>query len=133
MLAEVAQIGVTDELSCRLREQSLPAVARGGDARGAVDVDTDVSLFRPGRLASVDADPNPDQAVSGERRLCLDRGRECGRRLGERDEKRVSLCVDLDPAMTGDDRPQQTAMLRERLHVVVAELLEQPRRARDIG
>jgi hypothetical protein len=100
MLAQVAQAVGADQLACRLRQQDLSAVTRGRDARGAVHVDSDVSLVRQQRLAGVHTHPHPDRPV--ERRLHLPRRCERIRRPPERDEKRIALRVHLDAAVTGE-------------------------------
>jgi len=97
MKTEIAYLR-RDEIASRLRQDYLPAVAGGGDARCPVHVDPDVALLGHVRRAGMDADPHPDRA-RGEylQRLggCLERTRS--RREG--DEKSVALGVDLDPSV----------------------------------
>ena len=51
----------------------------------------------------------------------------------EGDEEGVALCVDLVAAGLLEGAPQQALVLGEDLAVLVAQLLEQPRRAFDVG
>jgi hypothetical protein len=107
-------------------------VARGGDAGSPVDVDPDVSLVGHRRLAGVQSHAHADRPV-GE---CL-AGR-CRRRqrvgcLRERDEERVSLRAHLDAAIAGEFLPQRATVLGQHVRVAVAERLQKPRRAPDVG
>jgi hypothetical protein len=45
---------VRTELASRVREEHLPAVRNGGDACGAVDAETDISLLADDRLTGVE-------------------------------------------------------------------------------
>ena len=87
-----------------LRDQNLAAVAGCHHSCRPMDVETDVSCPYPARPAGMDPDPNPDlgvlrPGVSSNRALGLAGSRHgvLGRR--ERDEERVSLGVNLDPAV----------------------------------
>jgi hypothetical protein len=51
------------------------------------------------------------------------------RRAGESDEERITLCVDLDALVVGERRAESPPMLMQRIPVVVAELVQQPRRS----
>src|SRR5207302_9106097 len=64
------------------------------------------------------------------RRTC---GRHRIRGTGEGDEERVAGGVDLDSAMTRPHLAQDPLMFREHLGVAVTELLQQTRRALDVG
>ena len=73
-------------------------MARAHDPRRPVDVRAHVPLVGDERLAGMDPDSDTDGAV-GERVLSLSsRGDRIGR-ARERDEERVALSVDLDPAV----------------------------------
>src|SRR5919108_5320068 len=120
MLAEIAQTISARKITRRLRDEDLPAVAGSGDPRGAVDVDPDVALVGQGRLAGVHSHAHANPPF-GER--VARRGR-CGERIGslrERDEKRIPLCVDLDPAVALKSFAQTPAMLSQHLRIAVAE------------
>jgi len=85
VFAEVADISRINELSRRLREEDLPAVARSRDSGSAVDVDADVTFFGQDRLARVDSDARTDRALGSQRSLRIDRGCERVGRLLEGD------------------------------------------------
>ena len=94
MRAEVAYAGV-DERAGRLRQEHLPSVADGGDARTLVDVEADVPLLGQARLTRVQPHAHTDRAT----RKCPLRisGRSDRIRCAaERDEKGVPLGVHLD-------------------------------------
>src|SRR6185503_3135581 len=61
---------------------------------------------------------------------CGTDGVACAR---EGEEERVALVVDLDPVHRLEGRPDESTMRREQLAVEVAELLQQLRRALDVG
>ena len=109
------------------------------DPRGADDVEADVALVAERRLAGVQAHAHANlgaarPCVGGERPLALDGRAHRVARARERVEERIALRVDLVPAGAlrrsraagAGDRPTTCA-------VVVAELLQQPRRALDVG
>ena len=58
MLSEVAEAVRAREVASRLRDEDLATVACGGDPRGTVDVDADVTLSRYERLAGVETHAN---------------------------------------------------------------------------
>ena len=103
----------------------------GGDARCTVDVDPDVALFGHDGLARVKPHADADRPVA-KRRLPVRGG--CDRVGGARecDEERVALRVDLDAAVPCERVPQRTTVLAQQLRVVLAVLVEQPRRALDV-
>ena len=69
-----------------------------------------------------------------ERLLTLRRSGQRLDRIGKRVQERVSLRVDLDAAVRGEGAAQEPAVLGERLDIAgLAELLDQPRRALDVG
>jgi hypothetical protein len=106
-------------------------VADRGDSGGAMDVDSDVALVGYEWLAGVDPHPNANRAAEGS--LSLVRCYERILRPGERDEEGVALRVDLDPTMPGEGLAQDLPMLSERVCIGIAELVEQLRRALDVG
>ena len=131
--SEVADGVSTNQLPRRLRKKDLAAVRSGRDPRGAVHVDADIPLVGPRGLAGVDPDPHSNGPVCGEGSLCLDRCRKRVGRCLERDEERVPLRVDLYATVALEGGSQQVAMLYERLCVALAQLLQQPRGADDVG
>jgi hypothetical protein len=132
VLAEVAQPVGADEIPCRLRDQHLPAVADRGDACRAVDVDPDVALLGDQRLAGVETHAHADPARL-EPFLAFARGRQPVTRARERDEEGVALRVHLHPAVPFERLAQHPSVLGQRFGVGVAELVQQPRRALDVG
>ena len=132
MFAEVAQATRRSSERARVAAETStwPPVARRGDPGGAVDVGADVALVRQQRRARVNAHPHRDR----QRRLGFLRGRQRTRRGRERDEERIALRVDLDAAVPRERVAQDASMLGERLRVLrLAELVQQPRRALDVG
>jgi len=128
--AEVADTGV-DERVRRLGEEHLPSMADGGDARALVHVDPDVSLLRQPRLTRVQPHAHPDRALR-ERALAVLGGGDGIGRAAEGDEERVTLRVHLDAVVVGKRRAKTTPVLEQGLPVVVAELVQQLRRALDV-
>ena len=127
MHAQVADVRV-HERTGRLRQQHLAAVADGGDPRALVHVEADVPLLGQPRLARVQPHPHADRPV-GQRALAVSGSGDGVRRAGEGDEERITLRVDLDALVLGKRRAESPPMLVQRLPVVVAELVQQPRRA----
>ena len=73
------------------------------------------------------------QACSASARLRLRRGEHRLARIGEGEVERVALHLHLDAAVPGERLAQQAAVILERPHVrLLAELLQQPRRALDV-
>ena len=132
MRAEVSQAVGTGEVVRRLRDDHLPAVTGGGDPCRAMDVDAHVALVGQQRLARVEAHADADRAC-GERRLTLARGRERIGRPGESDEEGVALSVDLDAAVASEGVAKHAPVLGQCVGVGVAELVQQLRRALDVG
>ena len=131
VLTQVANSLAGDEVARRLRQENLPAVPGGGNARRAVNVDADVALLGCDRLARVEPHAHSDRAAA-ERRLPVGGGRD---RIGgarERHEERVALRVDLDAAVPRESLPQHTTVLAQQLRVTHAMLVQQPRRPLDI-
>ena len=120
------------ERARRLRQEHLPAVADGGDPRAPVYVEPDVTLLGQPRLAGVQPHPHADRPV-GQRALAVSGGGDGVRGAGEGDEERVTLCIDLDARMVGERGAESAPMLLQRLPVIVAEPVYQPRRALHVG
>jgi hypothetical protein len=93
VLSEVPDGHVVDALDSRFREQHLPAVSRGADARDAVDIDADVVVVFDRGPAGVHADADPHLAAAGPRvRFVapLDRERGADRILGIAERRKNS-------------------------------------------
>jgi len=58
VLTEVAELAAVDQRRGRRRDEHLPAVTGGSDARGAMDVGADVALIREQRRARMEPDPH---------------------------------------------------------------------------
>jgi hypothetical protein len=100
----------------------------GSDTRSLVHVEADVALIGQSRLACVQPHTHAYRPAG----KCTLAVRSSGQRVrcaGERDEERIALCVDLEALMLGKRASESPAMLVQRLPVVVAELVQQPRRA----
>ena len=142
MLAEVlelrvAEVDAVERLACRSRDEQLAAMAGPADPRGAVDVEPVVRVVGedgPARVhAHADLHGCPLGPVArGERALCCERGGERGTRIGEGDEELVGAAVDLVAVRLRDRLADQPPVLREDLRVLVAELLDEGRRALDV-
>ena len=130
VLAEVAKRTGADELAGRLRHQHLPAVPHRRDPRRPMHIDPDVAAVGHQRLTRVHAHPHPDGAVQS--LLTLRRSGKRIRRPRKRDEERIPLRVHLDAAMPRERASQHPPMLRQRIRVCVAQLVQQPRRALDV-
>ena len=100
----------------------------GGDTRALVHVEADVTLVRQPRLARVQPHAHANRPA-GKCALAVRSSGDRVRRAGECDEKRITLRVDLDALVLGKRRAESPPMLVQRLPVVVAELMQQPRRA----
>ena len=121
MLAEVAQRRARKERRRRRRDQQLPTMPRCSDPGGAVHVGADVALGGQQRRARVNSHPH------GKRQglLGFAGSLERSRRRVKRDEERVSLRVNLNPAVLLERLPKNTAMLREHRRVSIsAELVQ---------
>jgi hypothetical protein len=131
MVAEIPQTIEGGEISRRLRDEDLAAVADGRNASGAVDVDPDVTLFGYERLARVQAHADADRPRL-ERSLPVDSRGKRIRGLREGDEERVSLRVDLDATVPAEALTQRLSMLAKHIRVCITELAQQPRRPLDV-
>ena len=113
VLAELGQLAV-DERPRRRRHDDLAAVARGGDAGGPVELPPGVALAGQPQLAGVQAHPHLDRRRR-ERLLTLRRSGQRLDRIGEGEQERVSLRIDLDAAVRGEGGAQKPAVLGERV------------------
>ena len=108
-------------------------MACGCDTGGEVHLLPDVSLVAQARLSGVQADTQVDRAGS-ERTRHLGSSRECSWSGWEGEEERVSLRIDLDPAVRRAGRTHHPPVLGERLVVcLVPDLLEELRRSLHVG
>jgi hypothetical protein len=103
VLAEIAQdefLGqvVTDQLSRGLRDKHLATMPCGGNPGAPVNVHSDVAFIRLQRLTCVDSHPNPNRPRA-QGALRFGRGGDRVSRSGVRDEERIALGIDLDPAV----------------------------------
>ena len=116
----------------RLGEDDLASVGRRSDPGGAVDVHPDVPLVGLDRLSRVE--PHADADRSARERLSPVLGRrDCVRRSREGDEERVALGIHLRAVVPREGVPQGAAVLGEEIGVVRPVLLQEPRRALDVG
>ena len=131
MLAEVEHLR-RQQLAGLAREQRLTPVRGRRDPRAEVHVPADVALVDEVRRARVKTCANADRArLEFRERLGHGPHRALGRR--ECDEERVSLRVDLHPAAGAACRPQDAAVLGQRLPVPGwPERLQQARRLFDV-
>ena len=109
------------------------AVPARGDPRGPVQLAPGVALAGQPQLAGVQAHPHLDRP---RRERLLPRAAAATRLDGSANTYRnASPCVSTStPPWRGERAPQETAVLRQRADVaVLAELLDQPRRALDVG
>ena len=99
-------------------EQHLPAVPRGHDPRGQMDVEPDVLRRLGGRRTGVHAHPNEKPLSvrplrSSESLLRFGRRKHCLAGVRERHEEGVALVVDLVAAMAVECLAQQASMQSE--------------------
>jgi hypothetical protein len=108
-------------------------MACGGDARCTVHITSHIPLLGQKRRPRVYADPHLDRA-GGEHLGDLPGGRNRSRRGREAEEERVPLRIDLDAVVAGAGRSDQATMLGQCFRIPLgAELVEQPRRALNVG
>jgi hypothetical protein len=107
-------------------------VTNRGYARSPVNVHPDVALVRPQRLTCVDPNANPNRS-SCELALSVGGRSDCIARTGEGNKERVTLRVDLGAPVLGESLSQDSAVVGEDGCVVITEVVEQLRRALDVG
>ena len=103
-----------------------------------MDVEADVAGHGAERLAAVDAHPDADigaarPRVLAERPLRLDRGRHGAADGGEREEQPVPGGIDPLAVVCLGRRADDPVVVGEERGVGVAELLQEPGRALDVG
>ena len=130
--------GALHETPRGVGDDDLPAVGRIGDPRGPVHVDADVVVPAADPLPRVEAHPDPQRGargpvVGGQAPLGGHRGLHALHRASEGREERVSLRADLDPAPLVDGPAKDGGVIVEDLRVQIADLLEQPGGALDVG
>ena len=116
-----------------VRDQHLAAVARGGDPRGAMDVRarrSPLAVTSGSRCGSpIRTRIGPAASAPAPRRGSHDGVRG----VGEGDEERVALGVDLDAAVRAERLAQHRDARPARSAYAPPELVQQPRRALDVG
>ena len=132
MLAEVSELE-RDELSRGGRHEHLAGMTCRGYAGRAVDIGTDIALVSEKGCPRVQTHTYLNGA-GGKRLGHLFRCGDCARRGRECEEEGIALRVDFDAVVTGASFSDQAAMPGECLRIALgAELVEQPRRTRDVG
>ena len=126
--AQVADVRVHEHTG-RLRQEHLPTVADGSDTCALVDVEADVSLLGQPWLARVQPHPHTYRPV-GKCKLAVRSGGD-GVRRAVKATKNASPCVSTSTPSWSTNTPRGVAppMLVQTLPVVVAKLVQQPRRA----
>jgi len=119
-------------------DDHLPAPGRPGDPGRPVHVDADVVVPAQHPLPGVQAHAHPDRGprrpgVGGQGPLGGHGRPDRRHRAGEGGEEGVALGADLDPVAVADRPAQDGRMLVPDRRVAVAQLLEQPGRAFDVG
>ena len=107
------------------------------DPRRFVHTKADVTLIADARLAGMQAHPHSDGAslgprVGGEVALRVGGRSDCVLRASEGDEERISLRVHFAATVRGERGAQDPLVVRERVPVARAELLQHKRRALDV-
>jgi hypothetical protein len=128
---------VADQSARRFREQDLPAVAGGRDARGAYYIQAEIALVAHCGLTGVEAHADANvlaarPAVRRQPSLCVDRSRDGVARTAEREEEAVPLRVDLRPVLRAESLADDAAVVARHVRVPIAELLKKPRGAFDV-
>ena len=132
VLTEVAHRQIREQVAGRLRKQHLPAVGCRHHPSPPVQSDADVALLGEGRLAGVDAHPHSHRRRR-QRALCVCGRSDRVRRTPEGAQKGIALRIDLNAIVRGDRFPHQPPVLCKYAFVLRSELLEQARRALDVG
>ena len=127
-----------DQVAGRLRDEDLATVAGGTDSGRAVDVQADVALSCPNRLAGVDAHPVPDGDSVGPRPLghgplAVDRGLDSRSGALEDEVQPIASRAPLERTMSRERLADQPVVIGQHRRIAVAQDLEQPRRALDVG
>ncbi len=143
MLAEVAKLRrapafTLDQRARRVRDEHLPSVCRGGDARRQMDGQPDVVVPAPDGLTRVQAHPHPHRdplrpPVRAERPLPRDRRGDGRPGAREHREEGVALGAQVQAAGVPYRRSEQPVVILQDGAVVRAQTLHQPGRALDVG
>ena len=104
----------------------------GANARGPVHVHAGIPLRPHDRLACVKAHAHAYRA-RGQLCLRLSRGSRGPASIREGDEEGVPLGVHLDATVASECLANDAALLGQRVHITLAQLLEQARRSFDVG
>ncbi|HYY04761.1 MAG TPA: hypothetical protein VE736_12815 [Gaiellaceae bacterium] len=131
VISEVTQLDIYEGRG-RGRHEHLAAVARRRNSRGAMDVRSDVPLVGHDRFSGMNPDPDANRGVF-QGTLGFSSGGNCFLRAGEDIEERVALCIHFNAVVRAKRGSQKTAVLGEHLGVPIAQFVEQPRRAFDVG
>jgi hypothetical protein len=142
VVAEVAKRDIRQQIVDehgvrRLREQNLPAVGGGTDARTPVNAQPDVAFCSNARFARVHAHSHSHEDAVGpfvvaKRTLCVQRSRDRILRAREHDEERVALRVDLAAVRCGERLTQQPMVVEQDPGVGVAQPLQERSRSLDV-
>ena len=116
----------------------MPSLSGGTDARGADDVEPEVALLADGGLTGMEPHADTDTLAVRPRvlfvpALRLDGSHGRVARTSEREEERVTLCVDLDAAVGAERLAHDPPVVGNQGGVGVPEPLEQLRRALDVA
>ena len=130
VLAEIPKLVRTDEITRRLRNEHLPAVADRGDARCPVNIDSDIALLRQERLACVESNSHANWTFQCALRIRGRSERLAGTREGN--EEGIALGVHLDTTVPRERIAQRVSMRCKLIRVCVTELVQQTRRALDV-
>ncbi len=143
LLAQVAErrVGrqlVPDERGGGRGEEHLATVRGGGDPRALVEAEAVIALVADLGLAGVEAHADAalgalGPVVRGERALRVGGRGDGVAGAGEGVEERVALRVHLAAAVRREGLAEEAAVVGEQVAVARAELLQQARRALDVG
>ena len=97
-----------------------------------MNINADVAFLGEDRLARVEAHPHTHRP-SAQRNLRFLRGRDRIRGTSKGHEEGISLRVDLDAAVARNRVPEQAPVLGQHLCIPVPQLMQEPRRALDVG
>jgi len=126
-----------DQVAGRLRDENLAAVTGRADACRAMDVQPDVALRRPHRLAGMQAHPVEDRdpigpGVTGNRQLPVHGRKDRGARRMKDEVEPVAGRTPLERTVARERLPDQPVMVCEHLRVAVPKRLEQAGRTLDV-
>ncbi len=127
-----------DQVMGRLRHEELPSVSGRADPCRPMDVDPDVAILPAACLSGVHPHPHGrcrtrGPLVAGNRALRLDPGGDRGPGAGEREVEAISCGIDLHPTPLRERVAQEPVVIGQQRGVLVAQSLQQRRRALDVG